>query len=871
MFSTIHSLSSFAPSRLRGKLSINMQIYRLLFLLLLSSPFLSSCLRNIPDTPKKIMLHDNWTFSKSGSDSLYPAVVPGCVHLDLMHNGLIDDPFYSDNESRVQWVENEDWIYQTRFLAETRILEYRHIDLVFEGLDTYASVFLNDSLIISADNMFREWKANVKGILKSGHNDLKVVFRSPVKVNDGKAAAIPFRLPDERAFSRKAPYMFGWDWGPRLVTSGIWKPAYLEAWNQVKIANCQVVTDSLGADRARMHLMLNVFASDSMELDCRLKVSVSIRDTIAVRLKPGENNLRLDFTIDDPDLWWVHNLGDPFLYDFSVYLDNGEINLERQRGKFGIRTVELVHEPDKSGKSFYFRLNGEPVFMKGANYIPQDNFPSRVTELHCEKLIRSARDANMNMLRVWGGGLYEDDAFYDFCDQFGILVWQDFMFACSMYPGDSTFLANVREEAVEQVTSLQNHPCIALWCGNNEVDEGWHNWGWQKQFNYSDEDSAAIWRDYIRLFHEVLPEVVGKYGGAADYWPSSPKHGWGRRESLTDGDMHYWGVWWGREPFDVYNDKVGRFMSEYGFQGYPPFETLEQVIPEDKLFVGSSEMTSHQKHPFGEEVIRESMERWYPVPGQDDLEHYAYLSQLTQAYGIRTALEAHRRERPHCMGTLYWQLNDCWPVISWSGIDYYGRWKALHYFAKRAFSDILVCAAEEDGRMEFFLVNDLLEDIPGRAEISLVDFEGYVLRKDTFNITAAKNSSQMFFSVDLSTYLHGRDPAGVFARLVFHTGGDSLSENRYFFVPPRDLKLSSPSVEVEMVKKKGEIELALRTDHLVKDFYMTFEGCDGRFSDNFIDLVPGEVRRIRFYPEDRSAGPEKDMLRTIFLNDLIKN
>jgi beta-mannosidase len=831
---------------------------------------LSSCFRNAPQIPKKILLHDNWTFQKAGSDSTYPARVPGCVHLDLMDNGLIPDPFFGENEKNVQWIEKKDWVYQTRFRAGSQLLSFGHIDLVFEGLDTYATVYLNGEEILRADNMFRTWQIDVKNKLHRGQNELKVVFRSPVMVNRDKASTLPYTLPDERAFTRKAPYMFGWDWGPRLVTSGIWKPVYFETWNEVKFGNWKIITDSLGEDKAKLRLIMKVNANDSMKLDCKCKVSRNERKTIPVDLVPGENTLVFPFEIDAPKLWWTHNLGEPFLYDFSLSLNEGEKVVEQLRDKFGIRTIELITDKDDHGRGFYFKLNGVPVFMKGANYIPQDNFPTRVNWEGYEKLVRDARDANMNMLRVWGGGIYENDAFYKLCDEYGIMVWQDFMFACAMYPGDPSFIENVNEEAEQQVLRLRNHPCLALWCGNNEIDEGWHNWGWQKQFGYSKEDSANIWSGYLKVFHEVLPEAVKRFDGQTAYWPSSPKHGWGRKESLTDGDMHYWGVWWGREPFEIYNQKIGRFMSEYGFQGYPVYATLEQVIPENERYVGSATMLNHQKHPFGEEVIRDFMGKSYILPPKDRVEEYIYLSQLVQAYGMKTAVEAHRRSMPYCMGTLYWQLNDSWPVISWSGLDYYGCWKALHYFARRAYQDVMICAVAENGKLKAFLVNDLQEDKTGRAEMKLMDFSGNVLTIDTLGTTAKKNSSVVFYSDELSMVLGSNDRSNVFVELLFIAEGDTLARNTWFFSAPKDMALPPGIIGFEVKEVKKEVKVFLLSDVLAKDVYLDFSGFEGRFSDNFFDLLPGESMLVTFFPGQRDHMPGQRDLKIFTLNDMLQ-
>jgi beta-mannosidase len=531
----------------------------------------------------------------------------------------------------------------------------------------------------------------------------------------------------------------------------------------------------------------------------------------------------------------------------------------------------LVHEKDQYGKSFYFKLNGVPVFMKGANYIPQDNFPSRVDQDDYYETVFNAIRANMNMLRVWGGGIYEDDLFYELCDRYGVLVWQDFMFACTMYPGDSAFLENVVEEARQQVVRLRNHPSLALWCGNNEVDEAWHNWGWQEQYNYSEQEAAQIWHDYDTVFHNILPKIVEEYDGTTDYWPSSPKHGWGRRESLSDGDMHYWGVWWGREPFDTYNKKTGRFMSEYGFQSYPPYETLKEVIPEDELFVGSPSMLNHQKHPFGEEVIKDFLEKSYPVPPVSDLEEYAYLSQLTQAYGIQTAIEAHRRNMPRCMGTLYWQLNDCWPVISWSGLDYKNRWKALHYFVKKSYENIIISILEEDEMLRIYLISDELKDTTGTLLVTSMDFNGNVMFSDSVEVNVEANSSSSYYSVKPSRLLSGIGKEKTVVWVQFKDDIEPIAEKVIYFTEPRFLELTEPDISFSIAEDDGNLIISFSSNTLVKDLYLKFLDSKGRFSDNFFDLLPGETKEIKYFPSDKDDLPGKERLILCHLNTLILN
>ncbi len=461
------------------------------FLLLILLTLLNiSCIRQ-PVSEKE--LDKNWQFSEIGNNDWHQADIPGVVQTDLLANKLIEDPFFGDNEQQLQWIGETNWEYKTTFIADDELLENDHIEIVFTGLDTYANVFLNDSLVLKADNMFREWTIDCKDNLKKGDNELVVKFNSPIKEDSVKASKVNCKLPDERAYTRKAPYQYGWDWGPRFITMGIWKSVYLRTWKDARIENIRIVQDSVTADTAYYTSYFEI--ESSLEQDGFLSVfDDDFNDIInkkRVRLEKGAKEYPVTFYVDNPKLWWTNGLGKQNLYHFRFLLQANN-SIDRKYKRIGVRTLKLVQQPDSIGESFYFQLNGVPVFIKGANYIPQDNFPSRVTANHYSKVIKSAVDGNMNMLRVWGGGIYEKDQFYNLCDEKGILVWQDFMFACNMYPGDSAFLNNVEKEAEEQVKRIQYHPSLALWCGNNESDEGWHNWGWQKSLRYTKQDSVEV-------------------------------------------------------------------------------------------------------------------------------------------------------------------------------------------------------------------------------------------------------------------------------------------------------------------------------------------------------------------------------------------
>jgi beta-mannosidase len=534
---------------------------------------LFTCLFNslIMFAQQKQYLHDNWQFRQADSTEWRPAMVPGSVHTDLIREGIIPDPFFNTNEKDVQWIELEYWVYKTSFTCSEDILNEEHISIIFEGLDTYAEVWLNDSLILSANNMHRAWEADVKSLLRV-NNQLHITFRSPVEAGKELAKAIPFKMPvDERIYTRKAQYQYGWDWGPRLVGCGIWKDVYLKGWTEARIENLHLQQDTLSDEYAHMNLSVRWQAKPGEQYTIDWQVAGSPEAQTVLQVHSGQGAppvLHLPFDIQQPKRWWSNGLGEAYLYTGELRILKDSVLVDSQTLRFGLRTIELVQEPDEQGKSFYFRLNGKPVFAKGANFIPTHSFPEQTTAASYRFQLQEAADAGVNMLRIWGGGIYESDIFYDICDSLGIMVWQDFMFACAMYPGDSAFLDNAIAEITYQTERLRNHPSIVLWCGNNEIDEAWHNWGWQVLFGYLQLQADQIWDWYEELFHRRIPAQLAISDPSRSYWPSSPSIGWGRREAVNQGDMHYWGVWWGKFPFRVYEHKVGRFMSEYGFQAH---------------------------------------------------------------------------------------------------------------------------------------------------------------------------------------------------------------------------------------------------------------------------------------------------------------
>lgn len=826
-------------------------------------------------------LTGGWEFRRAGDELWRTATVPGCVHTDLLNNGLIGDPFYRMNEGALRWIEEADWEYRTSFYVRREVANRDNLELYLEGLDTYADVYLNDSLMLSANNMFRGWRVDCKNVIREGENDLRVYFHSPVMAQRRIQEASRYELPGGgKVFTRKAGYHYGWDWGPRLVTSGIWRPVYLTAWNGARITSLRIVQKSVTEEMAELAAVFEIESG----VEQRASVSISAQGGIVgpasrdVVLRMGINVAELEFAIADPKLWWTNGLGEPHLYELIGVLRMRGRTIDRVRERIGIRTLALVTGKDAQGESFFFMLNGVPVFVKGANYIPQDSFLPLVTRERYESVINSAADAGMNMLRVWGGGVYERDCFYYLCDERGILVWQDFMFACAMYPGDERFLDNVRREAIEAVKRLRSHPCIALWCGNNEVDEGWHNWGWQNAFGYSKEERAEIWNSYETLFHELLPGIVETYDGGRPYWPSSPKYGRADPLSLREGDSHYWGIWHDEEPFEVFEERVPRFMSEFGFQSFPGFETVKRfTIPGDRN-LESEVMRSHQKHPRGNRLIQNYMDRYYRTP--KDFESFIYVSQLLQALAITTGIEAHRRGRPYCMGTLYWQLNDCWPVASWSSIDYYGNWKALHYFVKKAYRNVLASARRDGDTVSVHIVSDLPRPVDGELQLKLVDFTGEMLWHEELKVHVPSGSSKSYVRIGSKELLRGGTRNKLVLCAELRREEALLSRSLLYFVPPKDLDLTEPVIVKTLLpteirhrtelspglsgKKRYRIELS--ADVLVKNCYLTLEGIDGFFTNNYFDILPGDTVKVELITKERIDNLE-GKIRTMSLVD----
>ena len=803
-------------------------------------------------------LNDSWNVTTDTLDINMQVDVPSVIIADMYEEGLIPHPYYSDVEPSLLWIPQREWVYTLDFDAEDDLMNEDVIELVFEGLDTYADVWLNGEHLFYADNMFRTWTCDVEDILKEKDNNIKIKFYPFDKVRDSLIETYPLRFPEKYAVMRKAAYQNGWDWAPRYMNMGIWQPVYLKAWTHSTMNSATIITTAIQDDKADLCFETHIKADK--EHDVTLQVfqnDVKILEN-NVQLKEGDNYFSFPFEIANPNLWNPNELGEQNMYTFNVKMLDDENIIEERDIKMGIRTIEMVEEPDSIGTAFYFKVNGTPLYMKGANYIPEEMITSWMSREKTKKLLEQCvGDAHMNMLRIWGGGIYPPDYFYEICDSLGILVWQDFMFAGSTYPYSDEYINNVRKEAEKQVIRYKNHPSLALWCGNNEISEGYYNWGWQNSMGWSDEEYKEMKDGYDKLFEEMLDEVVKTNDKSRPYWPSSPKNGWGRAASLTEGDVHYWGVWWGELPYEIYREKVGRFNSEFGYQSYPSMATLKMI--DENLDFDNPIIQAHQKHARGEKLIMDHVVKYFGEP--TDFEDYVYLSQLSQAYGMDIAISAQRSSRPRSMGSLYWQLNDAWTSISWSSIDYYGNKKALHYKLSEIYAPILLGMDESaNGSYKLWISNDLQRDINGRVRILVEDMKGTQMFAFS-EVVDIKANSCYRLPESIKINVSKKRKSECFARIILMEEDTVLSERLHFFVYPKDLKLVKTELEPKVTFADGKYTLEFNSKVFVKDVYVSTTEA-GEFSRNFFDVLPNTPMTITFEPEDKEKKNLKFKVHT---------
>ena len=787
-----------------------------------------------------------WKFRQSGTDDVWlDAEVPGGVHTDLLTAGRIPDPFVGDNEKRVQWVAESDWEYRLSFTADAALLAEEQVFLVCDGLDTLAEVTLNGERLGETHNMFRQYRWDAKHLLQEGGNELVILFRSPVQYITplqenrpllGVAQAIP-----GSPYLRKAPCQFGWDWGPKLPPIGIWKDIRLEGRSVARLEDVHLRQHHQdGAVTIEASVTVERWQDEPLTVQlCVTGPDGAVLETSAPSINKTQT---LHVQIDQPQLWWPNDYPSPSssgerpLYRVDVALEtNGRVH-DRGSYQMGLRTLELRREKDEWGESFTFVVNGVPIFAKGSNWIPADSFPTRIKDEQLEGLIRDAAATHQNMLRVWGGGFYEEERFYDLCDRYGILVWQDFIFSCSVYPlNDKDFVENVRFEAIENIRRLRHRASLALWRGNNEMEWGWVSWGWDTPA-YADLKAA-----YYHFFFHTLPEWCAIEDPDRAYWPSSPSSGvpFDAPNGEKLGDAHYWEVWHGGRPFSAFRVQYPRFMSEFGFQSLPSLETIRTYADQPDWNMTSYIMEHHQRSPIGNSKIITYMTDYYRLP--KDFESLVYLTQVLQAEAIRFGVEHWRRNRHRTSGTLYWQLNDCWPVASWASLDYYGRWKALHYAARRFHAPLLLSIEDDQTKMGVHVTSDLTEPWGGTIRWSLETLEGDVLDSGQEEVLAPPLSTTRIRTLNFTESItddNRRDM--VFICELWHDS-QRVTLDVTAFVPDKHLALASPELAVGVRLEADQLACAVTAQSLARFVELSLAGANVVFSDNFFDLPAGRT------------------------------
>ncbi|NII10771.1 glycoside hydrolase family 2 protein [Oleiagrimonas sp. C23AA] len=840
-------------------------------------PLLAAAFPGQAAPPTVQTLDSGWQFRLAPGDShakahpkaahWHAAQVPGTAQTDLMAAHLTPDPYYRDNEKTIQWVGLSNWDYRTSFDVSAAMLARQHVALVFKGLDTFADVIVNGHKVITADNMFRHWRAQVKRYLHAGHNTLEVHLYSPIERLQPWLEKQPYALPGEfdSAFGdepkgkqtanyiRKAKYGYGWDWGPRIVTIGIWKKVQLEGFDALRVSDFHIAQTKIEKRAAHLDAQLRVHADTSTPVTMHLTVIDPEGHTVGhysrqATVDPGNNTIDLPLRIAQPQLWYPNGYGRPSMYRFKVSLSDADGRLYDGNKATGLRHIELRRAKDKWGRSFEFVINGIPVFAKGADVIPFDSFPPRATRAQMHHILASAKRAHMNMLRIWGGGYYLPDSFYQMADRMGLMVWQDFMFGGAIPPYNRAYRQNTRIEAMQQVRRLRDHPSIVLWCGNNEVQTGWESWPDRAKFaaSISPTERDRIVTGMVNLFGNTLRTVVTKLEPQVPYWASSPSTDFdGPANVLNDGDYHYWNVWSGKaKPFEQYLNITPRFQSEYGLQSFPVMATIKTFTKPGDRHAESPVMRDHQKYDKGNGNKRLLLyiKRNFGVP--KNFASFVYLSEVMQADGIQLAAEHLRASRPHSMGSLYWQLNDVWPGASWSSIDYDGRWKALQFHAQRFYAPQIIAALRNKGATTVSLVSDLQKAVPAHWQVQVMDFSGHVKATHGGDLSLPPLASTQVASYSDGQLLQGAAPARTMAVATLTEAGKTIARNVVYFGKARTLDLPLPHITHTLKREGDHYLLTLSSDVLARAVWVAFGDHDATLSDNSITLLPGQTRTL---------------------------
>ncbi len=792
---------------------------------------------------KKTKLNNNWHFSLSKnyysnkesidnrlkSHKEFPAKVPGTIHTDLLNNKIIDDPFYSDNELRMDWIPECDWLYQTKFDFKGSLKN--NVDLVFEGLDTVSEIYLNEVELGATDNMFVKYTYNVKNILRAKGNKLKVLFKSPTRFaaeEEKKYGKLPVALNSTRVYIRKAQYSFGWDWGPTFPTSGIWRNVYLEEWSDARIEN--VTFNTISINKQTVEVEVNVDVNTSEKKNMSLEVSLTNGDVVydEILLLNSSPKNKVSFEIKEPKLWWPNGEGEQNLYLLNVKIVKKNIVLDEIQRNVGIRTIELVlKEKDKA--TFKFRVNNKDIYSKGVNWIPADSFLPRVNKKKYSELLLLAKHANMNIVRVWGGGVYEGDEFYNLCDELGLLVWQDFMFACGSYPENENFVANVSEEVTQNVLRIQHHACLAIWCGNNENEWIWHQ---EQKTSYKKMPG-------YKIYHKVIPDILKEIDPSLTYWPSSPFGNENDPNSFESGNTHQWNIWsrW-IDYTEVVNDK-SLFVTEFGFQGPANKDTFEKYLPIKNRNISDQIFEHHNKQVEGPERIIKFLSGHLPI--KTDWDDYLYLAQLNQAFALKTCLE-YWRTNGRTNGSIIWQINDCWPVSSWAIVDSDTRPKISYHFVKNSFAPQLIYFKNNGNKIKINLLNQNHLSINGKLRTTIIDSSsGKIISEQNLKLKTNYRAITEISSILLKELPSNNN--WILTAVLFDESNNTVCKNYYTLKPWKHITLEKPQLKIKVINKKDSTYLLIKSKNPV--FFIDIYYPNLTFSDRGFFLLPGEQFELK--------------------------
>ena len=818
---------------------------------------------------KKLDLCGEWKWQKAGDDGYHRGQVPGSVYADMLSEGMMTDPFWRTDEYSARELMMDDYLYTRVFTVTAADLRHDELMLVAEGLDTIADITINGQTVASVDDMHRTYRFSVKGFLHEGENAISILFRSSLAYIRKRDAESDIFYASTgclhgNGYLRKAHYMFGWDWGPQLPDAGIFRPIYIEMHDKARLSDVRVRQIH---ENGNVTLRVSTEAEEYSPSALTVSISVTAPDGSAVHAegRPGDDVM---IDIPSPELWWPNNLGPQPLYTVSASLLTDGKEADSSSFRIGLRTISVSTAEDEYGNEFCFVVNGQKIFAMGANYIPQDNLITRVTDERYRSMVRDSAAANFNCIRVWGGGYYPGDAFYDACDEYGILVWQDLMFACDVYALSDDFEKNIIEETHDNVRRIRHHASLALICGNNEME-----WLWADEPARIRGHHPRYKADYIKIFGLIIPRAVRDVDDQTFFWESSPSSGgsFDNPNDIDRGDQHYWDVWHSGKPFTEYRAHHFRFCSEYGFQSFPSPKTIASFsLPSDRN-IFSRVMESHQKNKMANSKIFQYVSDYYLYP--KDMDGIAYISQVLQLRAIQYGVEHWRRNRGRCMGSLYWQLDDCWPVASWASIDYYGRWKALHYGARHFYAPVTVSVCEKEElspELSFWLLNESRSKVSRRFEIDLLDTSFHVVYH-----TEAEGSSEPFSSAeicheDFSKYLDTDEKrSSRFARVRMYDGAKLEDERITLFVKPKYFSYRKPSYSTSIAEKDDTYLITVKADTFAQFTELDFRDFDAVLSDNFFDISSPEGVTVSLKKSDVPAWASSgDVLRGLIIRSV---